>query len=62
MGTKPLKPPKEGDANLDSDRNGPGERAAAGRDIEADEAADIDTEHVELAPEDLGMGDEEEED
>ena len=49
-----------GDADLDSDsdRQGTGERAAAGNDVNADLAADIDTDHVETSPE---AGDDEDE-
>ena len=57
--------PGVGDANLDSDsdRSGTGERAAAGKDIDADDAPDINIDHVEeLAPENLDNLDGEEDD
>jgi hypothetical protein len=48
--------PDVGDANLDSDsdRSGTGERAAVGRDAITPDGADIDTDHIEVIPEDLG--------
>jgi len=44
-----------GDADLDSDsdRQGTGERSAAGREPEAEDGADIDVDHIEGAPGDL---------
>jgi hypothetical protein len=47
--------PDIGDSNLDSDtdRNGSGERAAAGRDMVARDGSDIDTDHIERMPPDL---------
>jgi hypothetical protein len=47
--------PQVGDANLDSDtdREGTGERAAAGRDEETEEGIDIDTDRIEFPPGDL---------
>jgi hypothetical protein len=52
--------PDVGDANLDSDSDssGTGERAAAGRDTVVADGADIDTDHVEQMPPDLGLDDE----
>src|SRR5690242_19266398 len=47
--------PDVGDANLDSDsdREGTGESATAGRDTVAEAGADIDTDHIETLPEDF---------
>ncbi|WP_256079982.1 hypothetical protein [Massilia sp. YIM B04103] len=47
-----------GDSNLDSDtdRNGTGERAAAGRDTVAPDGADIDVDHIETVPLRQGEG------
>ena len=54
--------PDVGDANLDSDsdRSGTGETAAASRDAVRGDGADIDTDHVEVVPEELRDLDEDE--
>lgn len=51
-GIAPTAGPDLGDTDLDSDtdRNGTGERAAAGRDSVAPDGADIDADHIETAP------------
>ncbi|NVE00044.1 hypothetical protein [Massilia sp. BJB1822] len=51
-GSAPTAGPDLGDSNLDSDtdRNGTGERAAAGRDTVAPDGADIDVDHIETTP------------
>ena len=46
------------DLDSDSDSGGTGERAAAGQDTVAVDGADIDTDHVEVLPPDLGDEDE----
>ena len=48
--------PDVGDADLDSDSDagGTGERAAAGRDTVVQDGADIDVDHIETVPAELG--------
>ncbi|UTY55820.1 hypothetical protein [Massilia sp. erpn] len=57
-GSAPTAGPDLGDSNLDSDtdRNGTGERAAAGRDTVLPDGADIDVDHIETVPLPQGEG------
>ena len=50
------------ETDSDSDRFGTGERAAAEDDVPAAESPDIDTDHVEVIPENTGNLDEEKDD